>query len=392
MRKRLPYAVPVLAFAAFLPALWAGFVDWDDKIFVVRNDRLLLSAAGLKWMFTTTYLGLYQPLSWLSSAVDKAIWGEQAFGFHLTNLLLHAFNAGLVLLLGRRLLKDERQALAAALLFALHPLRAEAVAWVTGRKDLLATSFYLLTVLLYVEGRLKAACACFAAGLMTKASGVGLPVVLWLLDRSLRRSGPFFALSLIFGLAGAFAGQQFSRGYGWLERLGLAAYGATFYIRKTLWPSGLGPIYEIPVPFSDLWPMAVGSALLLLGLAAAAWRWKGLRIPLAAYLALVLPTLGLVQFGKHLAADRYSYLACLPLAFLAAKVRRVVWVLPVLFALSWAQTTIPSSASWSRTCCPAGATRSWPRGTAPRAGSCSSKKGPTWPCSTLTCRTWTAWN
>lgn len=332
MKKRLDLAVPVLAFAAFLPALLNSFVQWDDYTFIVNNGGL----GDLRWMLTDTRFGLYQPLSWLSLSLDRAVWGLDPFGFHLTSLMLHAFNAGLVLMLGRRLLGDEKAALTAALIFAVHPLRAEAVAWAATRKDVLATSFYLLTTLLHLEGRRRAAAACFASGLLSKASGIGLPLVLWLLEPK-RKPWALLSLSAAFGLAGAFFGQKFAQGYGPLERLGLAAYGAAFYLRKTVWPSGLGPLYEIPVPFSDLWPMAAASAGLLLGLAAAAWRWKPLRLPLAAYLALVFPVLGLVQFGRHLAADRYSYLACIPLALAAGRFRFLLLAVPVLLALSWRQ-------------------------------------------------------
>jgi tetratricopeptide (TPR) repeat protein len=331
MKKRLGLAVPLLAFAAFLPALLNGFVHWDDYPFIIKNAGL----GDLRWMLTTTSFGLYQPLSWLSLSLDRALWGLDPFGFHLTSLLLHAFNAGLVFMLGVRLLKDESAALTAALLFALHPLRAEAVAWAATRKDVLAASFYLLTTLLYLERRERPALACFAAGLLAKGSGIGLPVVLWMLERR-RGLGFFFGLSAVFGVVGAAVSLK-PEGHGPLQGLGLTIYGLAFYLRKTVWPVDLGPYYEVPVPFTDLWPMVTGSFLLLVLLGAAAWRWKPLRLPLFSYLVLLIPVQGVVQFARHMAADRYSYLACIPIALALGRVRLLLWVTPLLFALSWRQ-------------------------------------------------------
>src|SRR5262249_54774559 len=152
-------AIPALVVAAtavaFLPVLGNDLVGFDDRSTLVANAAYRgLSPSHLAWMFTTFHMGHYQPLSWLTYAIDWTIWGLRPVGFHLTNLALHAANALLVYALAIRVLRrgdDERgeravrlAAAAAALVFALHPLRVEAVAWATERRDVLSAFFVLL--------------------------------------------------------------------------------------------------------------------------------------------------------------------------------------------------------------------------------------------------------
>ncbi len=237
----------LIVFAVFLPTRHCEFVDWDDPDTVVNNPHVHgLSPANLGWMFTTFYWGHYQPLVWLSYALDHT-WARAIYGnglnpaaYHLTSSGLHALAAVLVFLLARRLLAGRTGlALVAALLFALHPLRVEPVAWITGRGDLLVTVFLLLTVLAYFRavssrptapplspapprrpaknppprsvahpdpGRrpatavsaeraryavwLAVALACYVLALLSRAMAVTLPLVLLLLDiYPLRRLG-----------------------------------------------------------------------------------------------------------------------------------------------------------------------------------------------------------
>lgn len=146
---------------AFAPALDAGLVNWDDAPLLLGNPHFrALGTDNVAWCFTTNHAGPYQPLTWLSYALDHALWplGEtldapQARGFHLTNVLLHALNACLVFALARRLLGGQGMAFVAALVFALHPLRVESVAWVTERRDVLYTGLLLASVLAWLRWR-----------------------------------------------------------------------------------------------------------------------------------------------------------------------------------------------------------------------------------------------
>ena len=150
----------VAVFVAFAPTLQNGFVLWDDDMILTDNtDFRGLSVGHLRWMFTTFLGGQYQPLTWMSFAVDHALWGMSAAGYHLTSLALHVANALLVYILIRTLLARtavgaralHAAAIAGALAFAIHPLRVESVAWATARRDVLSGLFYLLTILTYLR-------------------------------------------------------------------------------------------------------------------------------------------------------------------------------------------------------------------------------------------------
>src|SRR5437867_1807987 len=148
-RWLLPCLIAFLTFLVFLPALQNGFVNWDDDKFLLNNPNYRgLSWTELHWMFTTFHMGHYQPLSWMTLGLDYLLWGMNPFGYHLTSLLLHAANAVLFYCVALRLLRPAHSSSAvseelalrivagfSALLFALHPLRVESVAWSTERRD-----------------------------------------------------------------------------------------------------------------------------------------------------------------------------------------------------------------------------------------------------------------
>ena len=381
-RRTLALAAIVAAVvAAFSPAFSAGFLYWDDdKNFLENAMWRGLSPEHLRWMATTFRGGPYQPLSWLSLAVDHALFGMDPRGYHAVNVALHAGTAVAFFFLARRFLAQEAAALAAALFFAVHPLRVESVAWITERRDVLSGLFYVLSILAYVHvepedrGRrrtvlLALSLVSFLLGLLAKASGMTLPLVLLLLDRwPLRRGGritllekvPFAALALLFAVL-AWHGQASLphelRGigeHGFGARLAQAGYAAVFYPAKTLVPARLSPIYELPLPFDATEIRFVAAAMI----AAAATAAAGLArrtLPAAwtawaAFLAILAPVSGLVQAGPQLVADRYSYLSCMPFALLAAAAlfasfpraapALALAAVAALGALTWRQTRL----------------------------------------------------
>jgi len=166
-RRIAPFAIAAIAVAVFAPALQYGFILWDDDRNFLNNPAYRgLGWAQVRFAFTSALMGHWIPVTWLSFGIDHALWGMNAFGYHLTNILLHAANAALVCLLALRLLRlglttaspraISLGAVVAALFFAVHPLRVESVAWITERRDVLSALFYLLTVLAYLK-------ACAAA-------------------------------------------------------------------------------------------------------------------------------------------------------------------------------------------------------------------------------------
>jgi tetratricopeptide (TPR) repeat protein len=355
-RESIAIVVALLAFFAFLPALRNGFV-WDDELNFLGNPYYRgLGWAQLRWMFTTAYLGPYQPLSWLSSGLDFVLWGMSPIGYHAGNLLLHAANAVLVYFLALRLLPlaapgdvGERKtglflcAGAAALLFAVHPLRVEAVAWATERRSALAGFFYLSAIWCYLEADLNrgVAAGLFLLSLLSKGIGVALPITLLALDvyplrrlpadmrrwfepepkAVLREKAPFFLLAVVFGVVEIVAYSRFPvagpEAYSPVLRAARACYALVFYALKTVAPFRLSPSYGLP---TELALLVCAAAVLSVtwGLYRARERWPfGLPV-WAHYVATLLPVLGLFKFGEHLVADRYSYLACVAWPILAA--------------------------------------------------------------------------
>jgi protein O-mannosyl-transferase len=378
----------LLTFLVFLAALDNGFVDWDDDKTITENPHFRgLGWNQLRWMFTTFHTGHYQPLSWITLGFDYLVWGTDPIGYHLTSLALHAANAVLFYFICRRLFlivfarAAERQGLAvclaaglAALLFAVHPLRVESVAWATERRDVLSGLFFLACIALYLRAHqspgatrprwLTAAVVAHALSLSAKATAITLPVVLLLIDvyplrrmpgrlsawltapaRSvLREKLPFLFLAVLFAVI-ALAAQHDTgalrpiQQYFFSYRLAQAFYGMAFYLWKSLLPVGLSPLYEVPFDFDASMP------LFLLSGAAAAFvtvafyllrrRWPALLASWIYYIVVVAPVLGIAQSGPQLVADRYSYLSCLSWAVLAGGVFFIAWKRPEQSERGW---------------------------------------------------------
>ena len=360
-------SVALLVFLAYSPVLRNGFVSWDDDIYVYQNPRLRnLSLPTVLGTFTSIHAsGNWHPLTELSHAADSAIWGMQAKGHHLTNLLLHGLNAGLVVLLLCALARARARwaessartiiaGIAAGLLWGLHPLRVESVAWVSERKDLLCASFYLAGLLCYLRyaGNAKqrfyiATLACLALALMSKPMAVSLPFVLLVLDAyPLERLGrvrlwrllveklPFVALasaSAAVTLKAQRAGGAFRALHGLPlgTKLLVAARATVSYLGKTLWPSELLPLYSYPQDVSlATWRFAMPVVVLALLAAACVGLARRSRAPLATflcYLLALLPVIGIVQVGPQAMADRYTYLPAVALSLLVGAAFGALW-------------------------------------------------------------------
>jgi tetratricopeptide (TPR) repeat protein len=370
VRLALPVALVVAVLLAFMPALDAGLVDWDDDDLLFFNEQhRSFDVDSLKWMFTTSFAGHYHPLTWLTYALDWALWKLEWFGYHLTSVLLHAAAAVVFYWLSRRLLACAEgnagasgsapivwSAAWAASLFALHPLRVESATWLAARSNVLSGLLYIVAVGCYIRYAMDidranpqqgasprlfyvVSVASCLLSLLAKATAVTLPFVLLILDayplrrwpRRERRTLlvidklPFLGLSVLFAYRAMVARQEGGALYSLVEhdmpaRLAQACYGLAFYIWKTLWPSSLGPLYQIPSREVLYGPMLWLSAAAVTTIGIAAFRYRH-RLPalptaLAVYVVTLLPVLGLVQSGPQLVADRYSYVPCLALALL----------------------------------------------------------------------------
>ncbi|MEO8191152.1 MAG: tetratricopeptide repeat protein [Acidobacteriota bacterium] len=330
----------------FSGVLRNGFVSFDDEIYVLKNPhvRAGLSAAGAAWAATATEAANWHPLTWMSHMADVSLWGMRAAAHHATSVLFHAGSGLLVFLLLRRATGSAGRSAAIALLFGLHPLRVESVAWVAERKDVLSVFFGLAAIGAWGawlarrhRGAYAGSLALFAASLLSKGTLVTLPLLLlvldfWPLARVPRHDGeepgpgwralalekiPFVLLSIGASIATLYAQRtggatetlQVSLG----GRLENAAVADVTYLGKMFWPSHLAPLY--PHPLSGLGWKSAAALVVLAAISAAAYRVRARRPWLLAgwvwYLVALLPVLGLVQVGWQSTADRYTYLPSL---------------------------------------------------------------------------------
>ncbi|HEY5975701.1 MAG TPA: tetratricopeptide repeat protein [Geobacteraceae bacterium] len=328
--------------AAYAPLAHNGFVTYDDPDYLTENATVLagLTGHGIGWAFTTFHAGNWHPLTWLGHMVTVQLFGLQPFGHHLASLLLHCANTTLVLLLMRRLGGGLGRSAAVALLFGLHPLHVESVAWVAELKDLLCAFFFLLTLIShvwYVERqtfcRYALVVACCVMALMSKPMAVTLPAVLLLLDywplarfgaagrgagRLLLEKAPLVLLAAaasgITFVAQRTSGfvNELDRG-SVLENAGNALLAYVAYLGKLFWPTGLAIQY--PFDAAAVTPGRVAAAgLLLLGVTALVLRWRQrpyLAVGWFWYLGTLVPVIGVVSVGSHALADRYTYLPSL---------------------------------------------------------------------------------
>ncbi len=324
--------IAAVCVAVYVPWLGNEFVSLDDGLLITRNPAVQqLSLRSLTHVFTTYDPELYVPLTLVSYQLEHAVFGLNPTGFHVTNLLLHALNALLVCAVVASLLRSRGAGLAAGLLFAAHPLHAEAVLWASARKDVLSSCFFLcswLSYLRFCETEEKkwsvAGIATFLLALLSKVSVILLPVVLVLTDvlqeRRLDRAAwrekiPYAVLSVLFGIIAVGGKTRAIAGIGPLQTALLSAKSVVMSIGKLLLPAGLSPIYPQLTPVTIASPefllSVIGCALLL----AAAWMLRR-RSPAAAFgivFFLVMQAPSFSTFFKNgflfYASDRYAYLA-----------------------------------------------------------------------------------
>jgi tetratricopeptide (TPR) repeat protein len=390
--RRAAFDLPAVAllligtFLLYLPTLRHGFVAYDDDQYVTNNPVVQrgLTWDGVKWAFTTTHFANWLPVTWLSHLLDCSLFGLNAGGHHATSAALHAVNAALVYLVLLSMTGRRGAALAAAALFAAHPLRVESVAWVAERKDVLAGTFFLLTLLAYsayvrrpTAVKYAALLVFYALGLMSKTMIVTLPFVLLLLDawplgrlgtvawrRLLLEKVPLLVLALVAcawtvvlqkqGKA-MDAGAALTPG----QRLGNAVVSVPRYLGKIAWPTDLAVFY----PHPGSWPAwaIVASAALVAAVTAVAWaarrRAPYLLVGWLWFLGMLVPVSGVLQAGEQAMADRYTYLpgigltvAVVWLAAEVAKSRRgtvVGAVIVVLLTLALSGATLAQERHWS---------------------------------------------
>ena len=358
-----------VTFIVFLPALQNEFLNWDDDKYVYENSFIRsLDTQLLKSAFLEFHASNWHPLTWLSHALDYAIWGLNPLGHHLTNNILHSLNALLVVLFVMRFMEVYKETsgdkelwqsfsnyravgatgAVAGALFGLHPLHVESVAWVAERKDLLCAFFFLLSLLMYIgyaaassgPGRpfrrrlYLLTLGFFTLALLSKPMAVTLPFILMMLDwcpfkkiqslkmfwRAFVEKLPFFALTVIASML-TFLAQKTGGAMEMMQHVPLStrvlvgARSVISYLGKMIVPVNLVPYYPYPENVSLLSLQYFSSIVLVIAITllcvVIAKRQKLWLLAWGYFVITLLPVLGLIQVGNQSMADRYTYLPSL---------------------------------------------------------------------------------
>lgn len=339
----------LVTLAIYWPATHFDFINYDDPDYVIYNSALQhgITPASVAWAFKTDHASNWHPLTWLSHMADVSFYGLDPGRHHLTNLLFHAANVVLLFLVLWQLTGATWRSALVAALFGWHPLHVESVAWISERKDVLSTFFWLLTMSCYARyargSKINYGLAFFffACGLLSKPMIVTLPFVLLLLDfwplqrfklgirRLVLEKTPFFVLTIL-DCAATFRAQQASHSVvslptlSFWERLANAIVSPLLYLWKTVWPADLA----LPYPYSHFWGFwtGLGAGFVLLTISSLAlgrsrrqpyftvgWFW---------FLGTLVPVIGLVQVGLQPMADRYTYVPLIGIFIMVA------WAIP----------------------------------------------------------------
>lgn len=352
--------VALITFSVYIPSLQNGFVTWDDNDYIYNNSQIRsIGIDFIKWSFTSPKVGHWLPLTWFSFAMDYAVWGLNPLGYHLTNILIHSLNTFLVFILVIRLFQVRYHesegtykkafvtGIVTSLLFGIHPLHVESVAWATERKDVLSLFFFLTCILSYIKycatqgvKKLLYYGIClilFMMGLMAKSMILTLPIVLLILDyfplNHYRRVGstkylkqvlfekiPFFALSLLSAWIAIWAASS----QGATMSLGMLSFETRtvsigrayiFYLVKMVAPFNLAALYPYPGSIKIISFEYLGSFMLLLIIASLCFmslkRWRFLFALWLYYMVTLIPVIGIIQAGSQAVADRYTYIPSL---------------------------------------------------------------------------------
>ena len=328
-----------------------AFVNYDDDGYIVENSHVHagLSWETIRWSFTTFDQANWHPLTWISHALDYRLFKLNPAGPHYVNVLLHAANAVLLFLLFQRAIGLTWRSLMVALLFALHPINVESVAWAAERKNVLSMLFFLLALMAYgayvrkpALGRYLVVAVLFGLGLMAKPQVIALPFVLLLWDywplrrmlqlpasRNLRIGSatarpfswlvlekiPLFLLSAASAVitmraqsTGGAVRSEAEFSFGARIANGLVAY--VRYLGKAFWPRHLAPMYPHPGDSLPMWETAAATiCLLVITIFVIARRnEKYLSVGWFWFLGTLIPMIGLVQVGEAALADRYAYI------------------------------------------------------------------------------------
>jgi len=332
-------AIAALTLLIYTQVRGHAFLKYDDNIYVTDNSHIKegLTLSGVLWAFSSMYESNWFPLTWISHMVDVQLFGMAASGHHLTNMLLHLANSLLLFFLFKKMTATLWRPALLALLFTVHPLHVESVAWAAERKDLLCGLFFLLTLFFYTSyvqqqhpKKFLLALLFFTFGLLSKPMIVTLPCVLFLIDLwplerfkhadratryALAEKIPFFfgsaAISMITIIAQTSGGSVVSMAqHSVSDRLCNAALSYLSYLSKIFLPVKLSVFYPYPESL-PLWQTTI--AIILLAAISTLAFIKRKTLPYLTvgwfwFIITLIPVIGIVQVGEQAMADRYAYM------------------------------------------------------------------------------------
>jgi hypothetical protein len=341
----LLFLLLVTTFIAFSPVLKNGFVNWDDDIYVTQNPMIRnLSLKNIRQIFLSThYTVMYTPLVFISYAVEYHFRGLQPSFFHLTNLILHMLNCFLVFSLIYLLHKNAVVAFIVSVLFGIHPLHVESVAWISERKDLLYAFFFLWALICYIYYVQKKrpqyyffVLILFVLALLSKPVAVVLPFILLFFDyfltgginkKNLLEKIPFLGIALFFLILVILTARTYIRidpDITFLDKILIANYALVFYLYKIILPFGLSCLYPYPLkvgnflPSFFLLPPLITMALYVLVRLSLKYTRK-IFFGFGFFFILILPALQLFPTGPVIISDRYSYIPSIGIFFIIAE-------------------------------------------------------------------------
>jgi hypothetical protein len=346
MDRRLLY-IAVVAITLVNTALYSRtasyeFVNYDDRLYVLENPLIRrFDTASIGRIFTRTYAANYQPLVLVSYALEHSFFGFDPKPYHIANTALHAINSLLVLLLIYHLANSVRIAFLIALLFSIHPVQMETVAWVSEQKGLLCTLFYLLAFIAYIRSAEKGktfytglSILLFLLALLSKPTAITFPIILVSYDYlkdNLNRSTliekiPFFAISALFVIVTLFAQKKataFGSDFGaffYLNQIIFSFYTMGFYIAKLVFPRSTSVYYGYPKVINI--DRYIISMIVFVAFALYVRSFKRTKrevnFGLLFFTVSLLPILRIIPIGHTFAADRYLYLPMIGLFFAIA--------------------------------------------------------------------------
>jgi protein O-mannosyl-transferase len=356
-RKRsavLSLLLVLITLAVYNGVIHNAFINVDDNGYVTENEHIHagLTPATVRWALTTFECENWHPLTWVSHALDWQLFGKNPAGHHYMSVLLHALNAVLLFMLLQSATGFTWRSLTVALLFAVHPVNVESVAWAAERKNVLSMLFFLLAMLAYgwyaqhpSLRRYASVAVLFALALMAKPQVITLPFVLLLWDfwplQRFRTSAavstrfkpesfqwlileklPLLLLSagdaLLTMRAQHNALRSAVKGYPLYARVGNALVSYTRYVGHAFWPLHLSPVYSHPGEALHLWQLVASGAFLAATTALViASRKRYLLIGWLWFLGILVPMIGIVQVGDQAMADRYAYIPFIGLFWMA---------------------------------------------------------------------------